>query len=173
MGPAKSRQEVVQCGLIGDVHGCQLQCCFQFLSMKQVICADTNVEQIAGCNARRIVVRIICTGRWDHESRCPVVPRARADSVNHRCDLIPTKEINVSLLSRCECESIGKRRNRTGYFTAVKPPGEICPRAVLLVLIPQKCGLLKGLIMINSEYARAERRIKNDSSGFGPEVASA
>lgn len=92
MGPAKSRQEVVQRGFVGDIHGSQLQRCFQFLSMKQVICADANVEQVAGCNAGRILVRIICAWRRKGEARRPVIRRAGADSVDDGGDLIPTKK---------------------------------------------------------------------------------
>src|SRR5689334_916030 len=151
MGPAKRRQEVVECGFIGDIHGGQLQCCFQFLSMKQVICADTNVEQVAVCNAGRIVVRIICAWRRKNQPRRPVIRRTGADSVDDGGDLISTKKAYIRLLSRRESESIGKISYRTGDFTAIKAPGEGSPRAILFVLIPQKRRLLKSLIVIDAK----------------------
>jgi hypothetical protein len=63
MSAAECGKEVIQCGLVRDIDGGQLQADFVLIAMKQVVVAHSQVKQVSRLNALWIVVVIFRVGR--------------------------------------------------------------------------------------------------------------
>src|SRR5579862_2779843 len=56
MCSAECRQEVIEHVIVCQIDECDLGAPFVPLAMKQVVMTDGEVEEVSGCNARRIVI---------------------------------------------------------------------------------------------------------------------
>src|SRR5882672_2500081 len=72
VGTAKGGKEIVEGDLVGNVNGCQAQAPLVAVLAEQVVVSQTNVKEISGSNARRIVVVI-------RRSRCRNLDQRRAE----------------------------------------------------------------------------------------------
>ena len=63
MGSAKSREEVVESELIGDVNRRKAQAPFKPVSVEKIVITEAEVEKIARCNALWIVIIIFSSRR--------------------------------------------------------------------------------------------------------------
>src|SRR5436305_5840119 len=110
-------------------------------------------------NAGRVLIRILSAfGRDDDISRA-IVARTGCDGLAESGHLASAKETDCGLLVCGECESICQIGYRPGDLTAVIAPCEGGPGPILLVLVAEKGGLLKCLIVVDAEYAVVDWRI--------------
>src|SRR5579884_51244 len=68
MCSTKRRKKIVQRHRVSEILNGEPEGRFQLFFMKEVICSDTGVENIPRCNSRRIVIRVVGTGRWNYQS---------------------------------------------------------------------------------------------------------
>ena len=61
MRATECRQEIVEGGLIREVHNRELQSRLDLFFVEEIVIPDSRIEQIARCNAGRVVVGIIRT----------------------------------------------------------------------------------------------------------------
>jgi len=58
---AEGGEEVVKGVLVGDVDGSQVEVHLVVVGVEQVLLANREVEQIAGCDTRRVFVVVLCS----------------------------------------------------------------------------------------------------------------
>ena len=73
VGPAERGEKVVESGLIGHIDGRDLQTELVFIPVKDVVVTHRDVKEIAGSDARRVVVVILRSGSRNRDSRRSVL----------------------------------------------------------------------------------------------------
>src|SRR5579875_2872938 len=152
MCSTKRRKKIVQRHRISEIFNGKSEGRLQFFFVKKVIGSDTRVKNIPRCDSRRIVIRVVGTRSWNHQSSCTVsARRARCNLMYQGSALVATIEANCGLLIGIERQSVCKIRYRTGHFATVETPDELCPNPVFAVLVAQITSLLIRLVMIDAE----------------------
>ena len=62
---AEGGEEVVKGVLVGDVDGRQVEVHLVVIGAEQVLLANREVEQVAGCDTRRVFVVVLCSRHGD------------------------------------------------------------------------------------------------------------
>ena len=78
MCTAEGREEVVQGVFVGDIDRCQVEVYLAAVFVEEIVLADRRIKEIAGRDARRVLVVIASAGSRDSDQRRAVF-RGRAD----------------------------------------------------------------------------------------------
>ena len=150
--PAKSRQEIVKGGLIGEVLDCdgggESPPSFR---MQQVFGADAQIEEVAWLDAIRIVIIVFLTGLRQRKERGSAAAGAggygrrivgSGNSVAGKAD--------AGLLCRCERKCVRDIVD-AGYQAAVVAPGELDVLRILVDLVAAYDRRLESLVVVDAE----------------------
>src|SRR6185312_17218412 len=140
--------------------------------MEEVIRPDSDIEQIARGDARRIMILVIRAGLRNPDASSAVIRSARADSVVDSGLVRPAVKPDGRLLGWRQGKNIVECGDGAGDLATIEAPGESDPGAVLLILITEVRGLLKSLIVIDAKDSGAHSGIEDKAAGLRSEKTS-
>jgi len=153
----KGRQEVVESDLVRDVDGRKSQGQFFVLGAEQVVCADTEIEEMTRSNPRGLVSSFSVPSAG---MRTRKAPRFAEEHARMACvelaNVLPQNRPICACWSAVKAQRRREVRNGTCYQTTVVAPGKVDVGRdflPLLELILNLCRLLELLIVIDPEDA--------------------
>ena len=69
MRAAEGGKKVVESILVGDIDGRHVEVNLVAISAEEVVLADGGVKQVAGCDARRVLVVVLRARSWNGHQR--------------------------------------------------------------------------------------------------------
>src|ERR1700733_13781377 len=168
MRSTKRRKKIVERLFVRQIDHRQAGAYLVPVAVKNVVMPHGNVEEVPGCNARRIVVVILRARRGYLDERGPVkgcgAQARRADRTGWGCMHASAIESCFELLIRRDPGYVhrgvgaiwpvraipSRARHRTGDQTAIVAPVEAEPRPFLPGLVLQVSGLVKQLIVVDA-----------------------
>src|SRR5205807_5763146 len=152
----EGRQKVIKRNLVGYVDRGHTKAPLVLLAAKNVVISYCDVEQVARCDTRRVVIIVLSSRRRNRYSRGAVLRwRASSQRRAQRGKHIPTEQPGLQLLVGGQPGQIDGRGcirgkwNRTCNQSAVITPSESDPRSCLPGLILHMCRLVKFLVVVN------------------------
>src|SRR6266404_9555486 len=159
MRAAEGRKKVIERAFVGNVDGSPLRTPLVPVAVEKVVMPESQIKQVAGRNAGRVVVIARRTWRGYCEQSRSISRRifAHGERRGKRGALVPTEQSSLQLLirrknSQIHRPSIGDR-NRPRHQTAVISPVEADPRPACPGLILQVSRLVELLVVIDAEGA--------------------
>ena len=125
MSAAKSGEEVIQRVLVGEIGGLQLQRPADPVGVIQIVGSHRDVQNIPGCDARRIGIGVVRARRRNFESGGPVIGTGagRDGTAERRVHAAAMEPDGICPVECCDSLSrLGPEHSGAGRFRV--PPHE-------------------------------------------------